>query len=141
MMRTAIVATWFVLATCAGVSSAYAIAYAQVGVILNPAVPGCVGCTLSGANTYEVYLQVNNQFANDSFGIVAYGFAVRDVSSLFHRSQRASNVDDSAGSGKIGPAGFSNLRSGNNATAIGNCPGAACDGFFIGATQDTTTPT
>jgi PEP-CTERM motif len=118
----------------------------KISIVLNPAAPGCTGCTLSGPGTYDVYAQdvTASPFAPDHtpmYGIVSYGLPILNVNDFLHRAPRASLVDDSAGSGDSGPAGFSNLRSGNNATPIGTCPGATCGGFFIGATQDTTTPT
>lgn len=114
----------------------------MLSIVANPAVPACTGCTLSGPGTYVLYAEdVTPAGQPPMFGIVSYGVPILNVNDFFHRSPRASLVDDSAGSGDSGPAGFSNLRSGNNATAIGTCPGVTCGGFFIGATQDTTTPT
>jgi hypothetical protein len=119
----------------------------KISIVLNPSAPGCTGCTLSGVGTYDVYAQdVSSSPTSPDhtpmFGIASYGVPILNVNDFLHRSPRAQLVDDSADSGNSGPAGFSALRSNNNATALGGtCPGATCGGFFIGATEDTTTPT
>jgi hypothetical protein len=99
----------------------------QLGLLLNPASPGCTGCTLSGANTWEL---VASDSLGDNFGISAFSIPVLNVATDFNRSPRAViNPDDTAD-----PAGFTSVRSGNNGVPITN-------GFLIGGGQDNITPT
>jgi PEP-CTERM motif len=115
----------------AAVASSLNAATVTLKLVKDPAAAGCNGCTLSGAGTYDVLL---SDSTGDNLGIASYGISVQGVSSMLHKSPRASLVDDSGASGDSGPAGFSNLRSPNNQAPLGT-------GFYFGATQDTTTPT
>lgn len=96
---------------------------------LDPAVPGCNGCTMSGAGRYNLFAVAS---ADDNFGIAGYGISLQNVTSVLHRAPRVNSSETP--DGDIFPAGFTLLRSANNATALGT-------GFLIGAGQDTVTPT
>jgi hypothetical protein len=96
---------------------------------LNPATPGCVGCTLSGPGTWNL-LARDLSPAGDSHGIVGVAIPILNVNSVLNRLPRTSvNVDD-----EVFPAGFSLLRTANNAGVIPN-------GFLFGGFQDTIMPT
>jgi hypothetical protein len=101
----------------------------SLGLVLNPAVPGCTGCILSGPGTYDLYA---SDSLGDNFGIASYGISIQNVSSMIHRSPQVLLVDD--GNGNTDPAGFTLLSSANNQTPTGT-------GFYFGASQDTITPT
>jgi hypothetical protein len=113
-----------VTAALAGMASASTV---QLGLILNPAAPGCTSCTLSGANTWDL---VAMDSTGDNFGISGFSIPVLNVLTNFNRSPRTVvNPDDTAD-----PAGFTLGRSANNQVTIPN-------GFLIGGAQDSATPT
>jgi hypothetical protein len=96
---------------------------------LNPATPGCEGCTLSGPGTWNL-LARDLSPAGDSHGIVGVAIPILNVNSVLNRLPRTIvNVDD-----EVFPAGFSLLRTANNAGVIPN-------GFLFGGFQDTIMPT
>jgi hypothetical protein len=117
-----------VAVTAMAVSAASA-ATVNVTIELNPAAPGCTGCTLSGPGSYNIFATSS---ADDNQGIASYGISVQNVTTLLHRAPRVTSSTNDEGDG--GPAGFSLFRSANNAVATGT-------GFMMGASQDTVAPT
>jgi hypothetical protein len=96
---------------------------------LNPAAPGCLGCTLSGPGTWNL-LARDLSTAGDSYGIAGVAIPILNVNSVLNRLPRTSvDVD-----GEVFPVGFSLLRTANNAGVIPN-------GFLFGGFQDTIMPT
>lgn len=122
---------WSLVCLC-GMSSAANAATVSLELVLNPAAPGCVGCTLSGVNTWNLIAKdiTGAAEAQQSFGISAFSIPVLGVSSVLNRSPRT-NVDEE---GESLPAGFTLARSGNNGVVT---PG----GFLVGGAQDNATPT
>jgi hypothetical protein len=117
-----------VAVTAMAVSAANA-ATVNVTIELNPAAPGCNGCTLSGPGTYNVFATAS---ADDNQGIASYGISIQNVTTALHRSPRVTSSTDEEDNG--GSAGFALFRSANNQIASGT-------GFLIGASQDTVAPT
>jgi hypothetical protein len=93
----------------------------------NPSSPGCVGCTLSGPGTYNVYAEANT---DDNYGIASYQISIRNVTSAIHRAPRT--IVDPEDTADV--AGFTLLRSLNNGDV-------AAGGFDVHASQDNITPT
>jgi hypothetical protein len=123
MIRQTSLAAVVVLALAASASAATI----QLGFILNPAVPACASCTLSGPNTWALTAK---DITSDNFGISGFSIPVTGVLTDFNRSPRTVvNPDDTAD-----PAGFTLGRSGNNGVPIAG-------GFLIGGAQDSATPT
>jgi hypothetical protein len=113
---------------CCGLSLSSA-AYGAVvtlDLVLDPTVPGCTGCTLSGPGTWNVFARAS---IGDNFGIARYQVAIRGVNFLIHRSPRTV-VDPEE---TADPAGFTLLRSLNGQDVT-------VGGFDFHASQDTVTP-
>jgi hypothetical protein len=124
---TALAVTLFATAMLPATSACAASAIFELK--LNPAVPGCSVCTLSGPNTWNLFASVSH---GDNFGLAAYGISVQNVTSTFHRAPRVVHSEDL--NFDIYSAGFSILRSANNGIISGT-------GFYITASQDTVAPT
>lgn len=112
-------------------------AFVAIGMILNPAAPGCSSCTLSGNNTWELVVRDDNSVddipgvpVSENSGIAAFSIPVLNVLTVFNRSPRTIVDPDVSAA----PAGFTLGRSANNQTAITN-------GYLITGAQDTLTPT
>jgi hypothetical protein len=92
--------------------------------VIDPAVPGCDGCTLSGPNTWNLIARAND---GDNFGILSYLVSVQNVTSILHRSPFIPAVVNP--SDDTYRVGFSLLRSADNTLPTGT-------GFLVRAVQD-----
>jgi hypothetical protein len=127
MNRRTVQATLLASVLLVAAGSSASAASVGLKLVLDPPVPGCVGCTLSGPGTYNVLARASD---GDNFGISRYDVTVRDVLSIINRSPRTI-VDPEA---DALPAGFTLLRSANNQDVVAG-------GFNFHAVQDTVTPT
>jgi hypothetical protein len=92
----------------------------------NTAGNGCVGCTLNGVGTWDLYASAS---VDDNFGLASYKASLVNATTILHRAPRALLSPDPSGiDPEPQPAGFTLLRTANN-----NSP--------ITASQDTVGPT